>query len=190
MKDKNKDKIDDDKKDNNNKEKKKDKNKGKNKDKDGVFKSLFAAYFVILLHVFLLAGTGITVILFRGVYNYLPWIMGGLAVLILLLFWFFYTRMKKSSRDLKDILSVPEFRGRAVEVKLLGGFATFSLGESRRESTPMIGHDGFYDNGGQLKLAAPEEGIEHRLAELARLYEEGLVTEEEFEVAKKRILFE
>lgn len=184
MKDKNED-NNNDKKSNKIKEKFKD----KTKDKDGVFKSLFAAYFVILLHVFLLAGTGITVILFRGVYNYLPWIMGGIAVLVLLLFWFFYTRMKKSSRDLKDILSVPEFRGRAVEVKLLGGFATFSIGESRKDSTPMIGHDGFYD-GGQLKLAAPQEGLEHRLAELARLYEEGLVTQEEFEVAKKRILFE
>ncbi|MDY0220437.1 MAG: SHOCT domain-containing protein [Desulfobacterium sp.] len=173
-----------------NEEKKKNKIKDRFKDKDGIFKSLFAAYFVILLHVFLLAGTGLTVILFRGVYNYLPWIMGGLALLLLALFWLFYTRMKKSSRDLKDVLSFPEFRGRAVEVKLLGGLATFSIGEGRENNTPLIGHDDFYDKGGQLKLAAPPEGIEHRLAELARLYGEGLVTKEEFDVAKKRILFE
>ena len=93
-----------------NEAKKKNKIKDKIKDKDGIFKSLFAAYFVILLHVFLLAGTGLTVILFRGVYNYLPWIMGGLAVLVLALFWLFYTRMKKSSRDIKDVLSFPDGR--------------------------------------------------------------------------------
>ncbi len=151
MKDNDKDKSED---------KKKNKNKGKTKDKDGIFKSLFAAYFVILLHVFLLAGTGITVILFRGVYHYLPWIMGGIAVLVLALFWVFYTKMKKSSRDLKDILSFPEFRGRAVEVKLLGGLATFSIGESR-DNNPLIGYDGGLLNlpGFMRKGSSPKKNL-------------------------------
>ncbi|MCP4114187.1 MAG: SHOCT domain-containing protein [Desulfobacteraceae bacterium] len=165
--------------------------KAKKKDKEGIFKSLFAAYFVILLHVFLLAGTGITVVLFRGVYHYLPWIMGGLAVLILVLFWIFYMKMKKSSRDMKEILSFPEFRGRTVEVKLLGGMATFTVkGGEGYDATPLIGQDGFHGNGGPLRLAAPEEGIEQRLAELAKLYEEELITKDEFDTAKKRILFD
>ncbi|ACN14041.1 hypothetical protein HRM2_09280 [Desulforapulum autotrophicum HRM2] len=166
--------------------------KFKNKDKEGIFKSLFAAYFVLLLHVFLLAGTGITVVLFRGVYHYLPWIMAGLAVLILALFWIFYLRMKKSSREIKDVLSFPEFRGRAVEIKLLGGMATFSIGESKGINTPLLGQDGFQGDGGggQLKLAAPEEGIEQRLADLARLYEDELITKEEFDIAKRRILLD
>jgi hypothetical protein len=164
--------------------------KFKNKDKEGIFKSLFAAYFVLLLHVFLLAGTGITVVLFRGVYHYLPWIMAGLAVLILALFWIFYLRMKKSSREIKDVLSFPEFRGRAVEIKLLGGMATFSIGESKGADTPLLGHGGFQGDGGQLRLAAPEEGIEQRLAELARLYGDKLITREEFDMAKRRILFD
>lgn len=165
--------------------------KFKNKDKEGIFKSLFAAYFVLLLHVFLLAGTGITVVLFRGVYHYLPWIMAGLAVLILALFWIFYLRMKKSSREIKDVLSFPEFRDRAVEIKLLGGMATFSIGEPKGINTPLLGQDGFQGDGsGQLKLAAPEEGIEQRLADLARLYEDELITKEEFDMAKRRILLD
>ena len=115
---------------------------------------------------------------------------GGLAVLVLALFWLFYTRMKKSSRDIKDVLSFPEFRGRAVEVKLLGGLATFSIGEGRENNTTLLLEDGFNDNGGQLKLAAPAHGLEQRLAELARLYERGVITEEEFDRAKQRILFD
>ena len=162
--------------------------KFKNKDKEGIFKSLFAAYFVLLLHVFLLAGTGITVVLFRGVYHYLPWIMAGLAVLVLALFWIFYLRMKKSSREIRDVLSFPEFRDRAVEIKLLGGMATFSIGEPRNANPPLLGHEGFQGDVGQLRLAAPEEGIEQRLAELARLYEDELITREEFDMAKRRIL--
>lgn len=165
--------------------------KVKKKDKEGIFKSLFAAYFVILLHVFLLAGTGITVVLFRGVYHYLPWIMGGLAVLIIALFWIFYRKMRQSSRDMKDILSFPEFRGRTVEIKLLGGMATFKVqGGGGGDAMPLIGQDGFHGNGGQMRLAAPEEGIEQRLMELAKLYEEELITKDEFDTAKRRILFD
>ena len=164
--------------------------KVKKKDKEGIFKSLFAAYFVILLHVFLLAGTGISVVLFRGVYHYLPWIMGGLAVLIIVVFWIFYRKMKQSSRDVKDILSFPEFRGRTVEIKLLGGMATFTVQGGTSEAMPLIGQDGFQGNGGPFRLAAPEEGIEQRLAELAKLYEEELITRDEFDMAKRRILFD
>ncbi len=164
--------------------------KAKKKDKEGIFKSLFAAYFVILLHVFLLAGTGISVVLFRGVYHYLPWIMGGLAVLIIAVFWIFYRKMKQSSRDMKDILSFPEFRGRTVEVKLLGGMATFTVKGGVSDATPLIGQDGFQGNGGPMRLAAPEEGIEQRLSELAKLYEEELITKDEFDMAKRRILFD
>ena len=163
--------------------------KFKNKDKEGIFKSLFAAYFVLLLHVFLLAGTGITVVLFRGVYQYLPWIMAGLAVLILALFWIFYLKMKKSSKEMKDILSFPEFRGRTVEVKLLGGVASFTIKGGSDSGVPLLGQDGFNPDGGQLRLAAPEQGIEQRLAELARLYADELITRDEFDIAKKRILF-
>ncbi|MBI9089905.1 MAG: SHOCT domain-containing protein [Desulfobacterium sp.] len=164
--------------------------KVKKKDKEGIFKSLFAAYFVILLHVFLLAGTGISVVLFRGVYHYLPWIMGGLAVLIIVVFWIFYRKMQQSSRDMKDILSFPEFRGRTVEVKLLGGMATFTVKGGVNDATPLIGQDGFQGNGGPMRLAAPEEGIEQRLSELAKLYEEELITKDEFDMAKRRILFD
>lgn len=164
--------------------------KFKNKDKEGIFKSLFAAYFVLLLHVFLLAGTGITVVLFKGVYHYLPWIMAGLAVLVLALFWIFYLKIKKSSKEMKDILAFPEFRGRTVEVKLLGGVASFTIKGGADSGVPLIGQDGFLPNGGQLRLAAPEEGIEQRLAELARLYADELITRDEFEMAKKRIFFE
>jgi hypothetical protein len=48
-------------------------------EKEGLFRSLFTAHIIVLLHILILAGIGLTVVLFRGVYLYLPWIMGGLA---------------------------------------------------------------------------------------------------------------
>ncbi|MEA1969102.1 MAG: SHOCT domain-containing protein [Thermodesulfobacteriota bacterium] len=161
--------------------------KFKKPDKEGIFKSLFAAYFVILLHVFLLAGVGITVVLFRGVYNYLPWIMGGLAVLILALFWIFYLRMKKSSNDIKELLSFPEFRDRNVEIKLLGGFASFKM-EGSRENLPPA-HNLLSDSNQILSLEESTNTGSNSLIELADLYDRGLLTDEEFEIAKKRILY-
>ena len=96
-------------------------------DKEGLFKSIFTAYFILLLHVFLLAGVGLSVVLFKGVYHYLPYIMAGLAILVLTVAWIVYRRMREHSTDLRQILSAPEFQDRTVEVKLLGGLATFKI---------------------------------------------------------------
>jgi len=156
-------------------------------DKEGIFKSLFAAYFVILLHVFLLAGTGVTVVLFRGVYHYLPWIMAGLVLLIIALFWLFYFRIKKSSQDLKDLMSFPEFRHRNLEIKLLGGMASVKINGAENHpdySHSLLSHDS------PMAMLEESSGIENSsLTELADLYEKGLLSPEEFEAAKKKILY-
>ncbi len=162
--------------------------KFKKRDKEGVFKSLFAAYFVILLHVFLLAGTGVTVVLFRGVYNYLPWIMGGLSIMILGLFWIFYTKMKKSSSDIKDILSFPEFRDRNIEISLLGGLASFKI-EGGNKELPLIGQNFANGNPGIFRLEGPKDSTDKRISDLADLYDRDLITKEEFDLAKKDILY-
>lgn len=163
----------------------------KKRDKEGVFKSLFAAYFVLLLHVFLLAGVGLTVVLFRGVYNYLPWIMGGIAVMIIALFWIFYLRVKRSTTDIKDVLNHPAFRDRQVEIKLIGGLASFKIDAPGQGTSPLLLGDGEEKEGRPLALL--EDGhrnIERRLSELAALYDRDLIDDEEYDTAKKRILFE
>ena len=170
-------------------------------DKEGIFKSLFAAYFVLLLHVFLVAGVGVAVVLFKGVYQYLPWILSGIAAFIIALFWIFYLRIKRSSTDIKDVLSHPAFQNRNVEIKLLGGVATFKL------SLPASGGDNLLSSGASQNVALLEQGItdnssqslrlesghthiERRLSELASLYDRNLINVEEYEMAKRRILFE
>ncbi len=162
--------------------------KFKRRDKEGVFKSLFAAYFVILLHIFLLAGTGVTIVLFRGVYHYLPWIMGGLSLMILGLFWIFYTKMKKSSSDIKDILSFPEFRNRNIEISLLGGLASFKI-EGQKDKLPLIGQSFPPDAPDILTLEDYSTLPDKRISELAALYDRHLITRDEFDMAKKSILY-
>lgn len=167
--------------------------KFKKKDKEGVFKSLFAAYFVLLLHVFLLAGTGITIIIFKGIYNYLPWIMGGIAVFILAVFWLFYFRIKNSTKDIKEVLSFPEFQDRNVEIKLLGGVATFKIdgknGGSENRETPLLTHHDLINTPLPL-LEEKTNTIDQRIANLAELYKSGLISDEEFGIAKNKIFYD
>jgi len=162
--------------------------KDKKRDQEGIFKSLFAAYFVLLLHVFLLAGVGITVVLFKGVYHYLPWIMAGIALLVIALFWIFYLRMKKNTREIKEILAFPQFQGRNVEIKLLGGMASFKIdgGTPSASSMMALEHTPASQNAIPL-LESVSEPPDKRLSDLAQLYLSDLITREEFDLAKEQI---
>lgn len=160
--------------------------KFKKNDKDGLFRNIFAAYFILLLHVFLLAGIGVTVVLFRGVYHYLPWIMGCIGILVLALAWVFYRRMRESSSDIKGILSMPEFQDRSVEVKFLGGFASFKI-KAKENQQMQIGHDTSTSPEGLL-IGDNTHQTELKLIKLNTLFEKDLITKEEFKKAKQDII--
>ncbi|WP_054690371.1 hypothetical protein [Desulfosarcina cetonica] len=52
---------------------------GKRKEGDGLVKSVMLAYLILALHLLLIAGIAILVLFFRGVVNYMLWIvLGGL----------------------------------------------------------------------------------------------------------------
>lgn len=158
----------------------------KNKDREGLFRSIFTAYFILLLHVFLLAGVGVTIVLFKGLYQYLPWIMGCIGILVLTIAWIFYRRMRDSSSDIKDILSMPEFQDRTVEVRLLGGLASFKIKASENRQM-LIDHN---SSTPQQKLLIENDiqNTEQKIVRLTALYEKDLITREEFEKAKQDII--
>ena len=157
------------------------------KDKEGLFKSIFTAYFILLLHVFLLAGVGLTVVLFKGVYHYLPWVMGGIGVLVLLMALIIYRKMRASSSSLREVLATPEFQDRAVEVKLLGGLASFNI-KAKENSTALLPE---HTEAGFQDARLIEDAVtraERKMLELNTLYEKNLITREEFEAARQTII--
>lgn len=158
------------------------------KDKDGVFKNIFVAYFILLLHVFLLAGIGLSVVLFKGVYHYLPWIMAGIAVLVLAIAWIIYARMRATSSSLSEVLGTPEFQDRAVEIRLLGGLATFEI--KAKEQPLLPNHTGLssYSDSDARLIESTEDRAERKLLELNDLYAKDLITEKEFEKARRSII--
>ncbi len=157
----------------------------KKTDKEGLFKNIFIGYFILLLHVLLLAGIGLFVVFMKGVFTYLPWIMGGTAFLVLVIAWLFYRRMKKSSSQLRDILSNAQMQDRNIEVSLLGGLAAFKI--NAKENTGLL-PDSPGDRKNTPLIEAEADRTERRMHQLDDLYEKDLITKEEFEKARQTII--
>jgi len=160
---------------------------GKKKEGDGLVKSVLLAYLILALHVLLIAGLAILVLFFRGVVNYMLWIfLGGIALIAFSLFYFF-RRMRAEGRSLREILKNPMFNGRSVEVSLLGGMATVKLGQPSNQR-PAIGNDTAIDIPRLEDPDATRLREVSELSELARLLEKDLITVDEFNRAKRRLL--
>jgi hypothetical protein len=159
----------------------------KKTDGDGLVRSVLLAYFILALHVLLIAGLAILVLFFRGVVSYMLWILlGGIALLGASAF-FLFRRMRAEGRSLGEMLRNPMFSGRSVEVSLLGGMATVKLGQPTR--LPAIGLDATVDIPLLENPVANDGGRDvAQLTELARLLEKDLITVEEFNQAKRRFL--
>ena len=145
-------------------------------------KSVMMAYMILILHVFLLMGLGVLVVFFRGIVHYMLWIFLFGTIGILASGYWFYRRMKAEGRSLRETLNSPLFRNKTVEVSLLGGLAQFRVGQS---NGPRLLDDDRPDPSRQLEWSGDSQVQE--LTELARLLQSGLITNDEYEKAKKKI---
>jgi hypothetical protein len=94
--------------------------------------------------------------------------------------------MRDEGKSLREMLKNPVFNGRSVEVSLLGGMATFKLGEPA--TSLAIGHDKPVDLPRLEDPDTPRNPEISELAELARLLEKDLITVDEFNRAKRQLL--
>lgn len=153
-------------------------------DDDKHFKSVIMAYFILLLHVLLVAGLVFLVIFFRGFINYMVWIFIGGSTVILASGYHFYKRMKKEGKTLRDILQSPKFSGRTVEVNILGGLASFKIGQSG--NVPLLSSNAHKQHHHQLE--DPNTIRVRELTELVRLLQNDMITLEEYNKVKQQIL--
>ncbi|TYT75270.1 hypothetical protein [Desulfobotulus mexicanus] len=142
---------------------------------EGIASSIFMAYGIVLLNVMLVAVIGLLVLFFRGIVHYMTWIFVAGIIAVFATGYYFLKRMQAEKRSLKEMLALPEFSGRNVEISLLGGFAALRMGEKKKNPNAML----------QLESS---EGIKVReLTELGRMYENELISREEYEIAKNEI---
>jgi hypothetical protein len=146
-----------------------------------VIKSIFVGQFIIVLHLLLIAAVGLLILFFSGIVAYMAWILIGGLVALAAGGYYLYRRMKTEGKNLGEMVRSPLFRGRAVEVSVLGGLASLKIG--RPNEPAELTSKGPV----QLQLEDGESMRIRELAEMARLFEKNLVTWEEYEAIKKRI---
>lgn len=154
----------------------------KSKDGESLTKSVFIAYAILVMHVLLIAGLGLLVLFFRGVVNYMVWIFLGGSGIIIATGYYFLKRMKEERKTLNEMLSLPAFSGRSVEVKLMGGLASVKMGSPKTSNG-----SGLPDGETSLLLEDSTAMRVRDLAELGRMLEKGLISREEYEQAKEEI---
>lgn len=148
----------------------------------GLFKGIAAVYFILILHVVLIAALGVVVVFLTGLANYLAWILMGGMTLLGLSAYLFWQKLRREGKSLGDALQSPTFQGREVEVSLLGGMAVMRLGRpADREPLPS-GND---DSTPLLEDARSRHIRE--IQALADLLEKKLITQKEFDQAKRLV---
>ncbi len=150
----------------------------------GLVQSILLGYGIVVLHISLIAMVGLVVLVLSGIVNYFIWLLlGGIA-----LFgggvWYFLRKMKDEQQAIRRILGLPEFQNKTVEISLFGGAASLKVGSRTDDimdvksigasSTPLL------DDPGRTRL--------DDLGELSRLFDNGMITREEFEQLKIELL--
>ncbi len=157
------------------------KNKTK-RDHDGIFKGVVLAHSILVLHLLMIAGLGLTIVFLTGLAHYMGWIVLGGMMILTISGYLFYRRIRKEGRSVGEALRTPLLQDREVEIRLLGGFASLRLGKPGAQ--PVEG--GAYEP--PLQLESPESVHIREIAALARLLEKNLITREEYDQAKRQLL--
>ncbi|MDY0212076.1 MAG: hypothetical protein RBR06_03650 [Desulfuromonadaceae bacterium] len=142
----------------------------------GVAKNIFTGYLILLLHVVLLVVLGFFVIFFRGLVQYMPWILGGGLVLCASFLVWLYLRYRRQRSRIQHMRP----QGRGVEISLLGGLASMRVGGS----LPVEG----WDRNEALQLEDPHVSRMRSLERLMEMYNHDLISRAEFMRLKHDLL--
>ncbi|MDY6832285.1 MAG: hypothetical protein SWC96_10695 [Thermodesulfobacteriota bacterium] len=154
------------------------------KAEESLTKGVMLAYWILLLHLGLIAIAGLVVLIFRGVAYYFLWLVFGGAAIVAGSGYYILKKMKQERHTIQQILRMPEFRGRPVEISLLGGAASLRMGGGSPD--PMDANPA----GGTAAplLEDPARTRIRDLGELGRLHRDGMITRQEYDALKNEIL--
>ncbi len=149
----------------------------------GMFKNISVAFMILVIHVLLIGIIGVLAIFFGWMAKNAGWIILAVSLITLIGGYWFYRKMKSDGKVIKGVLGESSLNGKNVEISFLGGLATFKVKDSQ---TREIALDGPVNRVEELE--APKSKDVDTLSELARLYEEKLLTLDEYNKAKQKIL--
>ncbi len=151
---------------------------------ESLVSGLFLAIGILVFHVALLAVICLLVLFFHIIVSYLFWIIAGACVLAIGGGYLFLRYLRGAGGvALRDVLAMPEFKGRIVEVNFLGGMASLKIGkndesiEQLQDLTIPLGR--WIEDGNTMRT--------RELLTLARLLEQNLISREEYQRAKQEL---
>ncbi|SEA57479.1 hypothetical protein SAMN05660420_02527 [Desulfuromusa kysingii] len=155
-----------------------------NEQNKGVFNGVILGYLVLVLHVLLIVGLGITVVVIKGIYDF-RWLITLLGIgLIGASGYYFYHYFKAHRQKLNDLMSNPAFSDRTLEISLMGGMATMKLGH-KDDNLQLIETT----NSPEIKqLEAADSTQIQELTKLNQMLNDELITREEFLRLKQQII--
>lgn len=159
-------------------------NLNNSKEPSGLLKSIFVAHLILVLHIFLIAGLGCLILFFRGIVQYMLWILIIGSAGIFLVGYLIRRRMIQEGKQLKDMLSLPAFNGRTIEVSILGGMASLRLEKPSGSNGEL--HKSLPEHA--PKLLGQESFQMKELSELVDLLNKNLITLEEYNKFKTKLI--
>jgi hypothetical protein len=153
------------------------------KEGDGVVKSVFMAYLVIILNVVVIGIIGLVVLLFQGIVSNMVWILLGLLLAVGITAYWFYKRVKNEGRILGETLNSPVFQKRPVEISFLGGVVSLKVGSQSAGQLLDVSRESPV-----LQLEDPTTSKIRELSALAKMLEDNLITPEEYHQFKEKLL--
>lgn len=158
-------------------------------DSPGVIKSLFTVYLILGGHLLLIVVLCFFVLFFRGLVNYMLWIFLGGVSLICLSAYLIYKRMQREGQALKEMLALPTFQGKNVEIRVLGGLASVRVEDANAGAGPApLAIEANASQNHRPIAALPPSSHVSELLELAHLLDNDLITLDEYNKAKKKII--
>ncbi len=154
-----------------------------NFDELGLTKSVILAFIILFFHIGILLLVALLAVFFGFITKYFAWILLGLGLVIAGTIYYILYSLKKNQKGIAEILSMPEFKGKTVEVRILGGLASLKVDDSRASAHLLE-----YEGGPETRyLESPDSSRVRELSELARLLENKMITPEEYQQAKNKI---
>ncbi|NLV23413.1 MAG: hypothetical protein GXY54_01345 [Deltaproteobacteria bacterium] len=148
----------------------------------GLLGSVFTAYFVLVFHVLLIVLLCLAVVFLRGFNEYLGWIVFGGIALIGLSIYLFIRKMRRDNQKIRDLIRDPAFQGKSLEISFLGGMATLKVANNGPFSAELGAAQA------PPQLEDPHTIRIRELSQIARLLENNMITQAEFDSLKEEIL--
>ena len=150
-----------------------------------VLRGILFFQLIVVSQVIIVAMIALVVLFINGFAQYFYWIVFGGGAVVLVTAAMIYRSIKKNGlKSVNEMIRSPDLRDRNVEVRVLGGLVSLKLGGDKPH--PAALEDPSIHT--PLQLEDPEIHRIRELTELSRLLEKDLITMDEFQRSKARIL--